>query len=767
MSLLQCVGRVLKTRNNFMKRIINKRNYCIIPQKNYLDDNLLFEKNGQPKFELLSEKSLFIIEAQVNNYNKNIKIIEETINNNKNIDIVDGIIKPLEKLNLTIETTLGIIKTMYIGNKNLILNDNYKKIQEHMFKLNYLKYNNLSIYKIFNEYIENDYRYLNGEEKKIIKNYVLKSKLNGIEVENENKLKFVDTVEKIKNNINIFNEKIDILNSIFYDNNENNLTTIKNHIQPYSSVDIINFQDDKSKIILKPKIVSQLLENCSDRDVRMNIWNKYHNDPSTINNDKQSENIINVIEDIRVNRNEQAKILGYDSYSNMSVETKSAGNLHDIYEIMDSLLEKALPSQELELKKLHRFARKRGFIGELCQWDIDYWMNKRRQSKLNLFIDNKNESIEEYFTFPRVLNGLLNTIENLFNVKIIEGKNTNTWHCDVKFFDIFDLKYSSTNPIAHFYLDPYARIDKKINLTNGKLITIQNKSKFMNKKPLSSLIFNFKPPINNNIPSLLTIDDVKLLFHKFGSLLQHSLTTVQYSDHAGLTNIDLDAIELSGYFMENILYDSSVLKNINCHYKTNELLSSNVIESIQETRSFMAGYNLCKELFLSRLDLELHQIDKSSIEIMKLLYDKHFIIPQVINNKFFINTWHVMANKNNNYNGANYYSNLWSKIMADDIYKAIREIPIECVQERKDVIEEFKNTFLSLGGSVNANDIFYRFRTRDPTTCAIIENFRLTDGNNDDSSSDLSKIFDVYMFYSFGHTLGTVASTVGSTLEMI
>lgn len=127
-----------------------------------------------------------------------------------------------------------------------------------------------------------------------------------------------------------------------------------------------------------------------------------------------------------------------------------------------------------------------------------------------------NESeFRSYFPLPTVLSGLFEHIETLFNVKIVENKKADIWHKDVRFFDLFDLKVSSEVPIANFYLDPYARSTDKFRKErdSGWVSMIKSKSKIGNSTPLIAMIFNFLPPTDDK-PSLLSLEDVRILFQK-------------------------------------------------------------------------------------------------------------------------------------------------------------------------------------------------------------------------------------------------------------
>lgn len=117
----------------------------------------------------------------------------------------------------------------------------------------------------------------------------------------------------------------------------------------------------------------------------------------------------------------------------------------------------------------------------------------------------------------------------LFNVKIVEGKKPDVWHKDVRFFHVFDLKESNSDPVGSFYLDPYAREDEKVRTSEetGYTVTIQNKSKISDVKPLVALIFNFKPSLGEQ-PSLLSFRDLQTLFQKVNFIHRNILFSIVF-----------------------------------------------------------------------------------------------------------------------------------------------------------------------------------------------------------------------------------------------
>ena len=150
----------------------------------------------------------------------------------------------------------------------------------------------------------------------------------------------------------------------------------------------------------------------------------------------------------------------------------------------------------------------------------------------NIIYRYKEDELNNYFLLPKVLSGLFELIETLFDVKIVEGKKLDLWHKDVQYFDVFDLKQSNTDPIGSFYFDPYARGNEKARVPQnwGYAVEIQNRSKVCGLKPLVALIFSFQPP-NGEKPALLSFRDLQMLFRQVNFMHSKIIFEITYFDN--------------------------------------------------------------------------------------------------------------------------------------------------------------------------------------------------------------------------------------------
>ena len=69
---------------------------------------------------------------------------------------------------------------------------------------------------------------------------------------------------------------------------------------------------------------------------------------------------------------------------------------------------------------------------------------------------------------------------------------------------------------------------------------------------------------------------------------------------------------------------------------------------------------------------------------------------------------------------AGYYSYKWAEVLSADAFAAFEEVGLEKDDEVAATGERFRNTVLSLGGSLRPAEVYRRFRGRDATSEALI-----------------------------------------------
>nr|XP_003699258.2 PREDICTED: probable cytosolic oligopeptidase A isoform X1 [Megachile rotundata] len=719
-----CGKRIILSQNNLLK--IPKRNgyLVLVPE---IGEDLpgkypLLKEDKTPEFNTITiEKCVAAIGRQALEFEETIKTLGKKIEGVDNIspnDLFKNVIDPIEDISASLTSTWGIAKALYVGNQSKMPTQYYISINNRARKASAFKYVSKPIYRACKSIINNKEAKLTNEQRRILIKFILEGKLNGLELSEKEELKLSDLMVLLFRHIKEYTQKLEVAMKQynFTIKDPQVVADIPEDVLKHMVTDPARYKVGPWSISLDSVILRSFMEYCSDRSMRWKLW-EANLIKASVFQDKLLQTST-LVEEIRSKRIQQANILGYKSYADLSMESKMAASVENVYNVLDNLLETAYPAQQYEINTLKTFAKENGLKETLQQWDVAYWGRKQLHSTCKY----KEEDLKNYFPLPRVLSGIFGLIEFLFNVKIVESKKSDVWHKDVRYFDAFDLKQSDSVPIGSFYLDPYAREDEKVPISqnDGYLVTMQNKSKISDTKPLAALVFNFQPSLGDR-PSLLSLRDLQTLFQKVGHMLQHILTTVDYAEVAGHSFVEWDAAFVSQYFFEHWLYEPFILQQISGHHSTGEPLSTEMIETVQKIRTHLAGYNLCQSLYLSRFDLELYSGSEFWNDIMKRLWSKHFVFPAFKNDCFICSFDCIFSGDF----AANYFSTTWSKMLAADLYGAFKNIPSDNKELLKEVGNRYRETFLAVGGSYSANEVFRKFRGRDPCPKALLKSLEL------------------------------------------
>ncbi|CAK9828731.1 Probable cytosolic oligopeptidase A [Anthophora retusa] len=719
-----CGKRILLSQNNFLK--IPRRNgfLILVPE---IGDDLpgkypLLKEDKSPEFTNITiEKCVAAIGRQTLEFEEAIKTLEKQITNVDDVcptSLFKNVLNPLEELYTSLNITWGIAKTLYLGNQSLMPTQYYISINERAKKACAARYISKPIYQACKNIMSVKKYKLNDQQEKVLTKFILEGKLNGMDLNEKKKLQLSELHLLLFRNLNEYAQKVEVATNMFTFTirDPKIVQDFPEELLKAMAHDPTQFHKGPWIATLHSDVMELFMEYCPNRDLRWKVW-KADVTKASVLHDKAVQTST-LLERIRQQRNQAANILGYKTFADLSMQSKMAGSVENVYNTFNTLLATARAAQEYEIKEIHAFASERGLTGPLQHWDIAYW----GRQLFNAVHKYKEDDVNNYFPLPKVLCGLFELIEMLFDVKIIESKKSDIWHKDVRFFDIFDLKRSSTDPISNFYLDPYARGNDKFRVTQdlGYMVPIQNKSKICNIKPLAALIFNFTPP-RDTTPSLLSFKDLHALFRQFGHMLQHTLTTVEYTDIAGFSFVEWDAIFISDYFLQNWLYEPSFLQGISCHQETGEVIPLEMIEQLKQLKSHLSGYYLCRELYLSHFDIELHSSEDFWNTIMGRLWDKYFVLPAYKKDSHVCSFQQIFSGDW----AAAYYSNIWSKMVASDLYSAFQDVSNKNEGQLKELGSRYRETFLSTGGTYSVREIFRKFRGRDPTPKALLKYFGL------------------------------------------
>ena len=421
-----------------------------------------------------------------------------------------------------------------------------------------------------------------------------------------------------------------------------------------------------------------------------------------------------LMEEILALRHEAARLLGFASYAEYSLETKMAASPAQVLEFLYDLADHSLPRAREELADVEAFAREQGASHGLEAWDIPYYSEKLRQQRYAL----SQEELKPYFPDTRVVNGLFEVVRRLYDVHIEERSGVATWHPDVHFFEI---READGSLCGRFYLDLYARSDKRGGAWMDSYASRQL-SDSRSQLPVAYLTCNFTPPVDGQ-PSLLTHDEVITLFHEFGHGLHHMLTRIDTPSVAGINGVAWDAVELPSQFMENWCWEREALALISGHYRTGEPLPDDLFQRMQSARHFQSAMRMLRQLEFALVDMRMHhEYDPAQGARPYALLDEVRRRVAVVSSPAFNRYLHSFNHIFSGGYAAGYYSYKWAEVLSADAFSLFEENGVfDATSGRR-----FRDQVLARGGSREPMDLYLAFRGREPSIDALLRHSGLT-----------------------------------------
>lgn len=408
-------------------------------------------------------------------------------------------------------------------------------------------------------------------------------------------------------------------------------------------------------------------------------------------------------------RHELAQLLGFDSYAHKSLATKMAQSPEQVFTFLNDLALHAKPQAENELAELKAFAEKEYGATELAAWDYGYYGEKLKQAKYAI----SDEILRPYFPADTVLNGLFETVNRLFGIKVTEIQDFDTYHPDVRFFAIHDAQGTLR---GHFYLDLYAREHKRGGAWMDDCMGRKVRASGELQTPVAYLVCNFNKAVGDK-PALFTHNEVTTLFHEFGHGIHHMLTQVDASAVAGINGVAWDAVELPSQFLENWCYEEEALAFISGHYETGEPLPKALLDKLLAAKNFQSAMQMLRQIEFSLFDFHIHaDFDPAKPcqiqHTLNAVREKTAVVKAPEFNRFAHSFSHIFAGGYS----AGYYSYKWAEVLSADAFSRFEEEGIFNGQTGTD----FMQHILEKGGSEEPMTLFTRFRGREPSVDALL-----------------------------------------------
>lgn len=450
------------------------------------------------------------------------------------------------------------------------------------------------------------------------------------------------------------------------------------------------------------------MQHATRRDLRETVYKAYITRASAGEHDN-----LPILRRILVLRREQAALLGFAHFADMSLARKMAPSVDAIQSLLGTLQGAATDPALNDLIEITELARAHGRQEDLQPWDVPYWSERLKETRFGL----NEEELRPYFPLPAILDGLFSLARDLFDITIVP-REVSVWHPDVRFFHVTN---AAGEPVAGFYLDLYARPELKrggawMDELTGRS-TVCAPAGSSTRLPIAYINANQRPPLGES-PSLMSFQEVTTLFHEFGHALQHMLTTARHGFVAGISNVEWDAVELPSQFMENWCFHAPTLSELARHFQTGAPLAEKKREALLRTRTFRAGSNTLRQVTFALTDLALHTAPDPQtmdpIALAQSIARDILPLPPLPEDRFLCAFSHVFAGGY----AAGYYSYKWAEVLSADAFGAFANI--DDPEERARLGRRFRDTVLSLGGGRPPMDIFRLFRGREPDPTALL-----------------------------------------------
>lgn len=411
-------------------------------------------------------------------------------------------------------------------------------------------------------------------------------------------------------------------------------------------------------------------------------------------------------------RYQQARLLGFKNYAELSLATKMAESTDEVMAFMNSLAEHARTAALREYEELSAFAKERDGVETLEPWDVNYYVEQLKNKKSSF----SAKELQQYFPLPKVLDGMFTVANRLYGIQLKERKGVKLWHPDAKFFDLFS---KDNELLGGVYMDFYARPKKRGGAWMDDGVAHRTLPDGSVELPVAYLTCNFPRAIGDK-PSLLTHSDVETLFHEFGHGLNHMLTRVKEAlGVSGINGVEWDAVELPSQFMESFCWERESLDLFAEHYETGEKIPEELFQKMRSTRTFSEGLNTLRQLIFSIFDFRLYKEYSSKNRVNVLgLFDEVFkqlsALPRHGWMRFPNGFAHIFAGGY----AAGYYSYKWAEVLSVDAFSPF-------IREDSTIDwsmgEKFLDEILSRGGSRPAMENFIAFRGRKPSVEPLLK----------------------------------------------
>ena len=450
-----------------------------------------------------------------------------------------------------------------------------------------------------------------------------------------------------------------------------------------------------------------------DRALRERMFKAY----STRGHNGNANDNRALILDVMRLRIRKARIMGFDNPADYILQDKMAHDHATVDAFLGDIMKAAVEKAKAEVADMQAIMDedvKAGVLpsgSKIEPWDWWYYAERVRKAKYDL-----DENLTKpYFEAGNVKKGLFAAAKTLYGVNAEEIQGVPVYNPAVQ---TYKLTYDDGSLIGIFTTDYFPRDSKRggawMNNVREQYVDAEGRD----VRPIIVNVGNFSAPDADGV-ALLSVDNVETAFHEFGHALHGLLSKCSYKTVSG-TNVARDFVETFSQFNENFAFQPELLAQYATHYKTGEVIPSELVAKINAARTFNQGFMTTELCAASILDMKWHELteipadaDSTFIDAFEEKVCKEMgLIDEIIPRYRTTYFNHIFGSGYS----AGYYGYLWSEVLDKDAFSKFEDHGVWDVE----LARKFKETFLEKGGSEEPMVLFKSFMGREPETGSFL-----------------------------------------------
>jgi peptidyl-dipeptidase Dcp len=406
-----------------------------------------------------------------------------------------------------------------------------------------------------------------------------------------------------------------------------------------------------------------------------------------------------VVAQLATLRAERAELLGHPNHAAYQLADACAGTVDAVAALLADLVAPAMANADREAAELAELAARDGH--QLQPWDWPFYAEQLRLTRFDI----DEAALRPYLELNRVReDGVFHAATELYGLTFTERFDFTMYHPDVRVWEVFD---ADGAPLGLFGSDDYARESKRGGAWMHELV---GQSGLLDERPVIMNTLNINKPADGET-ALLSLDEVRTLFHEFGHALHGLLSSVRYPTFTG-TSVPRDFVEFPSQVNEMWLAHPEVLARYARHYRTGEPMPAELLAKVLASQGYGQGRATTEYLAATLLDQAWHTLSADDTITDVVGFESHALRKAGISHPLVPPRYHSTY-FNHVFGGgysASYYSYIWSEVMDADTVQWFTE---QGGLNRENG-ERFRRELLSRGGSVDPMTAYRTFRGRDP-----------------------------------------------------